>query len=332
MRYYYLSGVSHIDHFFQIRKKFPNIVPATLSCDVINYFSGKEYVENLTSGFKGPAYRVPLKLLDRAAEQLIVNKEIDDFIFNERLIDLNGIYFAIRLVKLGAKCVTYYDDCSVTDYYKIAHLKVLNLWAWCSWIKNFIKYKFLPICWFETHDGIYLGVSKSYLRRSGIKIEEFKSTSEWNPLFRGSGRHDGFRGLKEGIVVLALGYSIRDESIFFEANERIKIYQEIIKNIPNVYIKYHPSSMIENELKGCSELRRQPIIEEYSDIIAVLISDYSTSLISMSHLNVRSISIIDMIRVIDDKKYSFWKNYLLQSGSNIYFPNNMNELINLCGI
>jgi len=330
MKYYYLSGVSHISHFNQIRKKYPDVIPATLSKEVIQYFEGKEYVENLVAGYDGPSYRIPISLLRRSAINFSKSNSIEEFIFNERLIDLNGIYFAIRLKKLGIKNVIYYDDCIVTKFYKLAQLRNLSLWAWLSWFKNFAKYLCLPIKWYETHDGIYLGVSKKYLVKVGITIEEFTLESAWNPMLRGSTcRVLQKKSLGEKVVI-ALGYSVTDEQFFYDAREKEDIYRKILAVLPNCYIKYHPNSTVKNEFLEYEEIPRNKVIEEYADEISVVVSDYSLSLIELSHVGVNAISILDIVKIIDKDKHQFWKDYLLASAPNINFPKTLYELILLC--
>lgn len=330
MKYYYLSGVSHISHFNQIQKKFPDVIPATLSKEVVQYFEGKEYVENLVTGYDGPSYRIPISLLRRSAANFSKSNAIEEFIFNERLIDLNGIYFAIRLKKLGIKNVVYYDDCIVTKFYKLAQFRNLSLWAWLSWIKNFAKYMFLPIRWYETHDGIYLGVSKNYFNKVGVIIEEFTPESAWNPMLRGSVSGILRKKSLGEKVVIALGYSVADEQFFYDAREKEGIYREILATLPNCYIKYHPNSTVKNEFFEYMEMPRNKVIEEYANEISVVVSDYSLSLIELSQVGVNAISILDMVKIKDQDKHQFWKNYLLASAPNINFPKTINELIALC--
>ena len=60
MKYYYLSGVSHIPHYYQIQKKIPDLIPITLSKEVVQYFGDKCYVENLAMGHQGYTHRIPV--------------------------------------------------------------------------------------------------------------------------------------------------------------------------------------------------------------------------------------------------------------------------------
>jgi hypothetical protein len=330
MNYYYLSGVSHIPHFLQIQKKVPDLIAVSLSNDVAKYFLHQQCFKPLLEDTHLISKKIPINILDSSAKNFISQAPISSFIFNERLIDLNGVYYAKTLVKLGVKTVIYWDDINVTNFYKFAKIRHLTIWMWFSWLKNFIRYKFLPIRWYETHDGIYLGVSKKYLVNSGMGIKEYPDQHGWNPFFRGGAFVEKKSEKIDCKIVIALGYSIFDDSRFFNHNHRVLIYRDIIKKIPNVFVKYHPQSIIKNEFPDVRELHRAEVIESYADQIYVLISDYSLSLINMSQLGVKTISVLDMLAVADQEKYFFWKEYLSLSGHNIFFPKNMDELIEIC--
>ncbi len=330
MNYYYLSGVSHIPHFRQIQKKVPDLIAVSLSSDVAKYFLHEQCFKPLLKDTDFLLKKIPVNILESSARNFINHSPISSFIFNERLIDLNGIYFAKTLVKYGVSTIIYADDVSVTNFYKFAKIRHLSVWMWLSWLKNFIKYKFMPIRWYETHDGIYLGVSKFFLVQSGICVRKYPDQHGWNPFFRGGVSVEKKSESLAGKFVIALGYSIFDDSKFFNPSQRYLIYRDIIETLPNVFVKYHPQSIIKNEFPNVRELPRTEVIEAYADQIFVVISDYSLSLINMSQLGVKTISILDMLKVTDQEKYAFWKEYLSLSGTNIFFPNNIGHLIEIC--
>ena len=66
--------------------------------------------------------------------------------------------------------------------------------------------------------------------------------------------------------------------------------------------------------------------------INLLISDYSTSLIVGSLMNVQTVSIIDMVEITDYERYKFWKKYLNMGSKQkeTLFPKNIFELISIC--
>lgn len=330
MNYYYLSGVSHIPHFRQIQKKVPDLIAVSFSSDVAKYFLHEKCFKPLLEDVHLLSKKISVNKLDSSAKKFITQAPISSFIFNERLIDLNGVYYAKTLAKLGVKTVIYCDDINVTTFYRFAKIHHLTIWMWLSWLKNFIRYKFLPIRWYETHDGTYLGVSKKYLVHSGIGIKEYPDQHNWNPFFRGGVSVEKKSEKIACKVVIALGYSVFDDSTFFNHKHRELIYRDIIKRMPNVFVKYHPQSTIKNEFPDVRELDRTEVIESYANQIYVLISDYSLSLINMSQLGVKTISIMDMLTITNQEKYSFWKEYLSLSGANIFFPKNMDQLIEIC--
>jgi len=257
----------------------------------------------------------------------------DSFIFIDRLIDYPGLFIAKQLSKKNKK-VSYWENCNVTDSYQ--PLKFYNQ-SIIKFIKQIIiSYQFkIFFKYFISHDNEYLGVSKKKITSWGANIVELRE-GDVNYIFDYTGKWKAFKKpiSKEKIVVFALGHSIVDETGFYNSAERKNILDYLINQIDGLKIKYAPASLFNDEYPSNIQLNKKFLLEELSPNLKLVISDYSTSLVACSRLGIKAVSIIDMVNITDQKRYRFWKMYLLNGNKKnpVLFPRNLDELTKLCNL
>lgn len=332
MVYFYLSNVSHLHHYFRCAELY-DVRAVSYSRKVKEFFERQQI----------PCIHPPEEKL---TDKLIAKRDVvefaktlsaiispeDCFVITERLIDYGSIALVKYLVKKNGIKVECWENHSVTQGYQSIGFARLDLRTILRIIKYFIKYGVLFEN-FYAHDNNYLGVSRGALLKWGVSC---KVLDRGDPLYifdySAKWRIKNFSDDLHKFVLFAVGYSINDESGFYASTERKTIVDCLIKNVRNVRLKYPPASESNGEYSSDIQINKEYLIEELFPNVDILVSDYSTCLITASMMGVQAVSIIDMVEITNPDRHAFWKNYLTKWNvkKEILFPKDVGELMAIC--
>jgi hypothetical protein len=129
-------------------------------------------------------------------------------------------------------------------------------------------------------------------------------------------------------IIFALGTSINEECTFYDISLRRKVLNALIDEFGDrIKVKYSPRAT-KFEFKGSCLIENKLMLEEICRDTDILISDYSTSLITCANKGLKTISILGMAEVRDEKIFKFWKRWLTKHNSTYpLFPNSLEKLI-----
>lgn len=336
MIYFTVSNLSHIHHYLRFCEfnKKAEVIPFTLSEDVVNFF-----IRHRIKVISPRNIKIKSKLnknnLNKIANYL--NKKFDlsdQFIFIDRLMS-NEILYIVKKISRNINVVNY-EDFEVTKSYnklKFYQHTLRDLF-------NLIKYNYLFDIKFEyfwSHDQKCLGVDKNTLILWGIKvIKQFKSSenyifdhkAKW--IFNDKSKNRQFReNKKKGRIIFALGNSINEKCTFYNVSLRKKIINLLLKEFKDRFkLKYSPRAT-KFEFNKYYLIDNKPMLEEICNYNDIIITDYSTSLITCANKGIKTISILDMAEVTDKKMFNFWKAWLKKHNSKFpVFPKNTKQLLN----
>ena len=336
MIYFTVSNLSHIHHylrFCELNKE--EVTPFTLSEDVISFFK-RHKVKTISQ--KSIKINSTLSNWDLNKVAIYLNNKInfnDQFIFIERLMSNQILYIVKKIAK--NKNVICYEDCFVTRSYKTVKLLEHSLRDILVIIKYLlvlgIRFKY-----FWSHDIKCLGVDTDKLSSWGIKINKqyisrndyiFDHKAKW--IFKFKEKSNKLRLKKQTNqlrIIFAIGTSIDEKSNFYDISLRRKLVNALINEFGDkLKIKYSPRAK-KFEFQGSRLINNKLMLEEICTNNDILISDYSTSLITCANAGLSTISILDMSEVIDKKLFKFWKQWLTKRNFKYpLFPNTLERLI-----
>ena len=328
MIFFYLSNVSHLHHYYRCCELYDTI--AVTFSKIVTEFFIRQNLECISPKMDERGLKI---LNDLVKEVLIRGKSEDTFVFIERLIDFGGIYIAKKIASKQTMKVEYWNNKDVTNSYKLLRAKNFNPYQLLRVVKYFIKYGFI-LKYYRAHDSICLGVSLYDIKKWNIGIVNWESSNHpYLFSYKAKWKIRSANLLIENKIILwVVGYSILDESGFYAPSQRKSILDELLLRNNNIRIKYHPASHNQNEYPMRIQINKNYLLEELFPMIDILITDYSTALITASLNGVKTISIMDMVDINDVERYNFWKNYSIMGSevNPILFPKNLADLIELC--
>tara|TARA_B100001057_G_scaffold493053_1_gene586751 strand:- start:1279 stop:2316 length:1038 start_codon:yes stop_codon:yes gene_type:complete len=335
MIYFTVSNLSHIHHylrFCELNKK-QEVIPFTLSDDVVHFF--KRYRVKIISPKN---IKIKSKLnknnLNKLADYLSNKFNFGDkFIFIDRLMS-NEILFIVRKISKKVNVLNY-EDYEVTKSYRNLKLFQYNLRDLLRLVKYTlilgIKFKY-----FLSHDQKCIGIDTHTLKLWGVKVVKqfanrknyiFDHKAKW--IFNHSSKNKNYiRSKKKGRIIFALGNSINDQCTFYDVSLRKKIINLLLKEFRNRFkLKYSPRATKFEFVKSYL-IDNKFMLEEICTDNDIIVTDYSTSLITCAKKGSKTISILNMSKVIDKKMFNFWKQWLTKHQSKYpVFPNSNKELI-----
>ena len=331
MIYFTVSNLSHIHHYLRFCElKKEEVMPFTLSKDVINFFKRHKIKTIIPRSIK-----INSKLQKSDLNKIVnyLNNKInlsDQFIFIDRLMNNEILYIVSKISK--SVNVLNYEDYEVTKSYKKFKLYQYTLRD----LFNLIKYNFLlgmKFQYFWSHDQKCLGVDTNTLKFWGVKVIKqfanrkdyiFDHKAKWIFKYKSKNKQNK----KKSRIIFPLGISINEQCTFYDISLRKKIIDLLINKFKNRFkIKYSPRAT-KFEFNNSYLIDNKLMLEEICNDSDIIISDYSTSLITCANKGLKTISILNMTKVIDKKMFNFWKKWLTKHQSEYpVFPNTYEELI-----
>lgn len=340
MIYFTVSNLSHIHHYLRYCEfnKKEKVIPFTLSEDVINFFT-RHRINIISQKNIKIKSKLNKNNLSRLANYLNNKFDLSDkFIFIDRLMS-NEILYIVNKISRNVNVVNY-EDYEVTKSYnklKFYQYTFKDLF-------NLIKYNYLfgiKLKYFLSHDQKCLGVDKNTLLSWRIKVIKqsksnkkyiFDHKAKW--IFNTEIKNRYFRkNKKKGRIIFALGTSINERCTFYDVSLRKKIINLLLKKFKNRFkLKYSPRAT-HFEFNKYFLLDNKPMLEEICNYNDIIITDYSTSLITCANKGIKTISILDMAEVTDKKMFNFWKAWLKKHNSKYpVFPKNSKQLLNYISV
>jgi hypothetical protein len=336
MIYFTVSNLSHIHHylrFCELNKE--EVTPFTLSEDVISFFK-RHKVKTISQ--KSIKINSTLSNWDLNKVAIYLNNKInfnDQFIFIERLMSNQILYIVKKIAK--NKNVICYEDCFVTRSYKTVKLLEHSLRDILVIIKYLLVFG-IRFKYFWSHDIKCLGVDTDKLSSWGIKINKqyisrndyiFDHKAKW--IFKFKEKLNKLRLKKQTNqlrIIFAIGTSIDEKSNFYDISLRRKLVNALINEFGDkLKIKYSPRAK-KFEFQGSRLINNKLMLEEICSDNDILISDYSTSLITCARVGLPTISILGIAKVQNKKLFNFWKHWLTKHNVKYpLFPNTRQELM-----
>jgi hypothetical protein len=336
MIYFTVSNLSHIHHylrFCELNKE--EVIPFTLSEDVISFFK-RHKVKTISQ--KSIKINSTLSNWDLNKVAIYLNNKInfnDQFIFIERLMSNQILYIVKKIAK--NKNVICYEDCFVTRSYKTVKLLEHSLRDILVIIKYFLVFG-IRFKYFWSHDIKCLGVDTDKLSSWGIKINKqyisrndyiFDHKAKWIFKFKEKLNQPRLKKRTNRIrIIFVIGTSIDEECTFYDISLRRKLVKALINEFGDkLKIKYSPRAK-KFEFQGSRLINNKLMLEEICSNNDILISDYSTSLITCARAGLPTISILGMAKVQNKKLFNFWKRWLTKHNVKYpLFPNTIQELM-----
>jgi hypothetical protein len=336
MIFFTVSNLSHIHHylrFCELNKE--KVIPFTLSDEVINFFKRHKIktVSQKTLKINSVLGKNELnKIITYLERRININ---DQFIFLERLMTNEILYIVKKIAK--NKNVMCYEDCFVTKGYKETKLSEHSIRDIILIIKYFLIFRIRLKC-FWSHDQKCLGVDIAKLNSWGVKVNKqyigrndyfFDHKAKW--IFKFKEKLNEPRLKKRtnpSRIIFVIGYSIDEECKFYDISLRRNLINALINEFGDkLKIKYSPRAK-KFEFQGSRLINNKLMLEEICSNNDILISDYSTSLITCANIGLPTISILGMAEVIDEKLFKFWKQWLTKRNFKYpLFPNTLERLI-----
>jgi len=336
MIYFTVSNLSHIHHylrFCELTKE--EVIPFTLSEDVVDFFK-RHKIKTVSQ--KSIKINSTLRKRDLSKVAIYLNNKInfnDQFIFTDRLMNNQMLYIVKKIAK--NKNIICYEDCFVTKGYKVikpSEYSVRDIMVSIKYLLIFgIRFNF-----FWSHDAKCLGVDLAKLRSWGVKINKlyankngyiFDHKAKW--IFNYKKKLAQPRLKKEtnqSRIIFALGTSIDEECKFYDISLRRRVVNALINEFGDkLKVKYSPRAK-KFEFQRSRLLDNKLMLEEICYDTDILISDYSTSLITCANKGLATISILGMAEVRNQKLFDLWKQWLTKHNSTYpLFPNSLEQLI-----
>jgi hypothetical protein len=183
-----------------------------------------------------------------------------------------------------------------------------------------------------------LGIDTDKLSSWGIKINKqyvsrkdyiFDHKAKWIFKFKEKlNQLKTNKRINESRIIFVIGTSIDEECSFYDISLRRKLINTLINKFGDkLKIKYAPRAK-NFEFQGSRLINNKLMLEEICSNNDILISDYSTSLITCANIGLPTISILGMAKVIDEKLFKFWKLWLTKHNRKYpLFPSSIQELI-----
>ena len=336
MIFFTVSNLSHIHHylrFCELNKE--KIIPFTLSEEVINFFKRHKIkiVSQKTIKINSILGKNELNKIITYLESRINTN--DQFIFLERLMSNEILYIVKKIAK--NKNVMCYEDYFVTKGYKETKLSEHSIRDIILIIKYFLIFRIRLKC-FWSHDQKCLGVDIEKLSSWGVKVNKeytsrnnyfFDHKAKWIFKFKEKLSQPRLKKqTNQRRIIFAIGTSIDEESNFYDISLRRKLVNALINEFGDkLKIKYSPRAK-NFEFQGSRLINNKLMLEEICSDNDILISDYSTSLITCANADLPTISILAMAKVKNKKLFNFWKRWLTKHNAKYpLFPNSNQELI-----
>ena len=336
MIYFTVSNLSHIHHylrFCELNKE--EVIPFTLSEDVISFFK-RHKVKTISQ--KSIKIDSTLSNWDLNKIAIYLNNKInfhDQFIFIERLMSNQILYIVKKIAK--NKNVICYEDCFVTRSYKTVKLLEHSLRDVLVIIKYLLVFG-IRFKYFWSHDIKCLGADTDKLSSWGIKINKqyisrndyiFDHKAKWIFNFKEKLNQSRLKKrTNRSRIIFVIGYSIDEECTFYDISLRRMLVNALINEFGNkLKIKYSPRAK-KFEFQGSRLINNKLMLEEICSDNDILISDYSTSLITCARAGLPTISILGIAKVQNKKLFNFWKHWLTKHNVKYpLFPNTRQELM-----
>jgi hypothetical protein len=331
MIYFTLSNVSHIHHYLRFCEiTRDKVVPFTISEEVISFFERHKIKVVSPKDIKVNSI---LQIEDLNKISNYLNKKInhnDQFIFFDRLMSLH-LLFIVKKIAI-TKSVIYYEDSFVADQYRVSKFYDYSVRNILSIIKYLLKLRII-FNYFWTGDNKSLGVTLKKLTTWGVKINKlnkknsnyfFDHKAKW--IFRKvklkKEKKNKFR------IIFVLGSSVDEECSFYDFSLRRKIINRLINEFGSkLKLKYPPREK-KFEFQKSRLVDNKLMLEEICHKNDVLISDYSTSLITCARLGTKTLSYLGMVKVKNKKIFNFWRQWLTKHNAKYpLFTNSTQELI-----
>jgi hypothetical protein len=336
MIYFTVSNLSHIHHYLRFCElKKEEVIPFTLSEDVISFFK-RHKIKTISQ--KSIKINSNLSNWDLNKVVIYLNNKInfnDQFIFIDRLMNNQILYIVKKIAK--HKNVICYDDYFVTRSYKAVKPSEYSLRDVLVIIKYLLVFG-IRFKYFWSHDIKCLGVDTDQLSYWGAKINKqyvsrkdyiFDHKAKWIFKFKEKlNQLKTNKRINESRIIFVIGTSIDEECSFYDISLRRKLINTLINKFGDeLKIKYAPRAK-KFEFQGSRLINNKLMLEEICTDNDILISDYSTSLITCANIGLPTISILGMAEVIDEKLFKFWKQWLTKHNRKYpFFPNNFEKLI-----
>jgi hypothetical protein len=336
MIFFTVSNLSHIHHylrFCELNKE--KVIPFTLSDEVINFFKRHKVktVSQKTLKINSVLGKNELnKIITYLERRININ---DQFIFLERLMS-NEILYIVKKIA-NNKNVICYEDYFVTKGYKETKLLEHSIRNIILIIKYFLIFRIRLKC-FWSHDQKCLGVDIAKLSSWGVKVNKqyigrndyfFDHKAKWIFKFKEKLNEPRLKKrTNQSRIIFVIGNSIDEESTFYDISLRRKLANALINEFGDkLKIKYSPRAK-KFEFQGSRLINNKLMLEEICSNNDILISDYSTSLITCANIGLPTISILAMAKVKNKKLFNFWMRWLTKHDVKYpLFPNSMQELI-----
>jgi hypothetical protein len=337
MIYFTVSNLSHIHHylrFCELNKE--EVIPFTLSEDVISFFE-RHKVKTISQ--KSIKINSTLSSWDLNKIAIYLNNKIhfnDQFIFIDRLMSNQILYVVKKIAK--HKNVICYDDYFVTKGYKKIKLLEYSVRDFMVIIKYLLLFG-IRLKYFWSHDVKCLGVDITQLKSWGVKINkiyankngyicDFKAKWIFNYKNKSSQSALKKRIKNKGRIIFVLGTSIQEECTFYNISLRRRVISELINEFGDkLKIKYSPRAK-KFEFQGFRLINNKLMLEEICYDTDILVSDYSTSLVTCANKGLATISILDMAEVRNKRLFNFFKLWLKRHNFTYpLFPNSLEQLI-----
>lgn len=241
------------------------------------------------------------------------------FYFSTLLIDLWTLKLVQRLaLKKDVKIIYLEDVKVVASHKKLKRVNLLYRYRQCYAMLLYL----LPLKWFDTTYGHYLGVDQGFLKKNGISRdtspEPFYSAVE-SPTIQST----------TSFGVLILGGKMIDENKEQWDTEDLKAVYRFIKKIrPDAYFKYHPGTVVHDEISDSfNQVERFIPVEFLRKSIKIAVSDLSHGLIGLSLCGVQCISYLNLIKTCPGFDKDYWVKFIIEnSNGRIHFVNSFDEL------
>jgi hypothetical protein len=334
MIYFTVSNLSHIHHYLRFRElNKEEVIPFTLSEDVIRFF--KRYKIKIISQ-KSIKINSTLSNWDLNKVAIFLKNKInfnDQFIFIDRLMNNQILYIVKKIAK--HRNVICYEDYFVTKGFKIIKLSEYSVRDFMVIIKYLLLFA-IRFKYFWSHDVKCLGVDITQLNSWGVKINKIYPNkngyicdhkAKW--IFKFKEKFNQLQQKKNQYrVIFVIGMLINEECNFYDVSLRKRVLNALINEFGDkLKIKYLPRAK-KFEFPSSRLINNKLMLEEICSDNDILISDYSTSLITCANMGLPTFSILGMAEVTDEKIFKHWKQWLTKHNFKYpLFPNSLEKLI-----
>lgn len=327
--YFYVPSYNVLRQYLYFKQKFQDVIIVSGNRDLVKFAQYMKWEAiDCSMGLrseKNKSINIFKRLIDfwkrsdDAVDYVISNIDNGIFYFSFLLIDLWGLKLVKKIAQKKNVKIVYLEDTKVISNHK-ALKKVSISYRYVQYYSMLLY--LLPVKWFDTGGGHYLGVSKDFLKKYGIICDKspdpFYSPVEVLAI-----------PLKASIEVLIIGGESIDDNKNVMNTENIKSVLRFIKEIrPDACFKYHPGAPVHNELcDSFSQVDSFIPVEFLHKSIKIAVADFSVSLINLSLLGVKCVAYLKLLETYSNFDKDFYIKMLTEdSKGKINFVNSFDEL------